>query len=640
MAAGATQRRVSWAQPSLSRDFALLSAAIFFLMLMVLAWVSWITYASHSERIIKELDKETDRIERMLESQITDTGHLLQAMGRQIAKGRRPDDLQSIAQMLQAFAGGDQQYALWGWTDTSHRFMVGSNKGVLQQPVDISDRDYIKAAEAEPWKMHIGAPIEGRVSERWIIPMSVGVTDDTGKYLGAVQASIDIGVLTEQISQLVRRDGISFAIVSKDYIPLTVVADSEAFSMSDAQIRRLKEIDPEKQPKGIISQAGLFTGGDIYSYYLISPKYPYIIVVGYNNRVSDTAMRSLLWPRIIQICVVAGFMLLLLWIIRSRVIKPVAELGVIAARVARGGEYRALKRSGPHEIEQLSTHLSLIGDYIAERHLVEEELRTKIVHLHQHQQAIQMEVRQRAALLAGLLGEYKKSLRNINSHAQMIKDQIYGPIDEKKYRSCASDIHQSGTTLELMVRKLIALSRVDAAGIVMRDEPVKLEALLEGARHFAVEGMEGSGAFAWHLPEESSGNIMLQLDGLHAQQALGYVLLYLLAGHQSEAFVELRLMRIPAKKGEEDLVLVLGLGAAEDLTADAVRQAIEAAGTESLPLPTEDTLMDELHITLAKAMLALQHITLAVVHGHEAQQRVLVSFPAKRLFVAKQEEGQ
>ena len=77
--------------------------------------------------------------------------------------------------------------------------------------------------------MQIGRPIEGRVSGRWVIPVAMGLTDYTGKFIGTILISIDINELTEQISTLVKRDGISFAIISKTLIPLTQVSDDNNF---------------------------------------------------------------------------------------------------------------------------------------------------------------------------------------------------------------------------------------------------------------------------------------------------------------------------------------------------------------------------------------------------------------------------
>lgn len=625
-----TARKSGWAQPSLSRDFALLSAAILFVMLLISAWVAWITYIKHSERVVAELEQETDRIERLLSWEIQNTGHLLNAIGKQIAVDDAKD-YRRIAQLLQTFSTGNPQYAIWSWSDPMHRVVVSSNKGVLEEPVSIDDRDYATHTQESPWKIYVGDPVEGRVSGRWIIPVSIGITSDTGEYIGALTASLDIGTLTANISHLVQRDGISFTVMSKSFVPLTITAEESGFAVGSLPIDRLKDVSMEEESKGVMSQASFFPGMGIYSYYLISGKYPYIIVVGYDNETSESAIRHLLWPRMIQIGVVAGFLLAFLWIIRSRVIRPVVELGNAAAHVARGNDYHSLRTHGPLEIEELSYQLGLISDYIAERRLLEEELRSKIIHLHSRMSRVQMEVRQRSVLLAGLLAEYKKSLRSINSQAQVLKDQLYGPIEEKRYRQYAADIHQTGTTLELMMRKLIALSRVDASAVITRDEMVKLSALIEGAKRFVAEALEGQEAFSLQLPEGVPPEIMLQLDGLHTQQAIAYVMLYLVIRSNKPVNLSFHLLTLSTVKGKEIPVLLIGRGNAEALTPTSVQAALNKANSEALRAPSEEHFLEHTHIALAQAMLDQQHINLAVLEEDEASLWVAISFPEKRV---------
>src|SRR5262245_48282550 len=144
--------RTTWAQPSLSRDFALLSAAIVFVMLFISVWVAWITYVKHSERIISELDKETSRIERTLETQVQCTGYLLTALGRQIALSDTKD-LPAIARLLKSFSSGNSMFALWSWSDPLHNIVVSSSRGVLDKPVNVADRDYVQKSEIEPWTL-------------------------------------------------------------------------------------------------------------------------------------------------------------------------------------------------------------------------------------------------------------------------------------------------------------------------------------------------------------------------------------------------------------------------------------------------------------------------------------------------------
>src|SRR5690606_20241991 len=122
--------------------------------------------------------------------------------------------LVQLAQVLKSFDSKDNLYSIFSWIGPTQHAMVSSNRGILEKPVDLSDRDYVKQVLTDPWHMTIGRPIEGRVSNHWVIPVAIGLTDYTGKFIGTLMISLDINVLTERLSKLIKRDGISFAIVS------------------------------------------------------------------------------------------------------------------------------------------------------------------------------------------------------------------------------------------------------------------------------------------------------------------------------------------------------------------------------------------------------------------------------------------
>ncbi len=367
----------SWAKPSLSRDFALLAGAIIALLLLLSAWVTWTTYSAHSERIKKEVEKEAVRVDSTLEREIDTAGYLLHAMGQQITyMGKQ--DLQGIARLLKAFDARKPMYEVWSWTNTMQQVTVSSNKGVLDEPVNVSDRTYIQKSQTFPWQAQIGDPVHGRVSNRWVIPIGMGITDSTGKYLGTLIASIDINALAEQIGYLIRREGIGFAITSRNFEPLTVMAENPEFMEEHFPSDTLHHLDVNEKPKGMISSAQLIIGGRDYSFYQISARYPYVILVGYNANYSDRQVQAQLWPRLIQILALACFLLLFLWVVRVRIIKPVVSLTESAAAMARGKPFVPPSYIGPQEVLALSEQIECIGEYLEERRRVEEELRAKI----------------------------------------------------------------------------------------------------------------------------------------------------------------------------------------------------------------------------------------------------------------------
>ena len=367
----------SLVQPSLSRDFAILTGVILFVLLLLSLWITWSTHAEQSQHIITQLAKETERIDRTLDREIHNASYFLDAIGTQIRDMETPSK-HNIAKILQTYRSHSRIYAIWAWTDHSQSVVVSSNKGILEEPVNISDRDYIQQSIAEPWQFIIGAPIEGRVSNRWVVPVSLGVTDETGRYLGSITASLDIQEITHEIADIVKRPGISFAIMSKHMIKLTEVSETGGFVDNYFSDAALKNIDFSKQPSGVVSHAKLFSNGGIYAYYKLSDRFPYILLVGYDVQHSQAAIQHRLLPRLLQIISIAAFALLFLWIARVRLIRPIVQLADSAANITHGKGFDFPTHKAPVEIDALATQIASLSDYIDERKRVEEELRDKL----------------------------------------------------------------------------------------------------------------------------------------------------------------------------------------------------------------------------------------------------------------------
>lgn len=375
---GLGMKKSNWATPSLSRDFAILTGIIIALLLVLSVWVAWSTYHFQSEQVVLELKKEADRIDNTLEREIGHTSHMLRAIGKQISDMDTTDH-RSIARLLKTYHENNQVRAIWAWTDAEQQLVVSSNRGVLDTPVKLSDRDYINKAQGDPWQLHIGTAIEGRVSERWVVPIAIGVTDETGKFLGTISASIDINRLTDQIKHLIRRDGTSFAIVSTQQALLTEVSDIPNFVARYFPKNRLATIDFNNQRSGMFSQAQFFPFFEgIYAYYQLSSHYPYMLLIGFDSQYSENALKRQLFPRLLQIGTLGLFLLLFLWIVRSRVIRPVIELTDILAGLIKGKPYKHERQIGPVEIDQLAHHIGLVSDYVEERRRLEEELIEKL----------------------------------------------------------------------------------------------------------------------------------------------------------------------------------------------------------------------------------------------------------------------
>lgn len=465
-----------WSQKSsVTRDFSLLSAVIVFIALLTSVWVTYETYTDQSRKVSAEMEQEALRIERGLTTEIERASYLLEAIGRQILQ-RGTQDKTIIAQMLRSFDTSSDYYSVFLWVDEDLRGVTSSRQGVLETPVDLSDRDYIHKSKAEPFKIQIGKPINGRISGKQVIPLSMGLTDYTGKYIGAVTLSLDLQALSANVQEYIRNQDVGFAILSENLNMLTGDNRAQQALSSDFVIGQMGLKPLARGSEGIITQPGLVANNRIFSYYRYPQNATYIILTVYSSEWS--ALNRLILPRLMQLTLVAAFLVSLLWLVRFRVIYPVQTLAEASAEISRGNSTIEVPRTGPSEITQLSRQLQNIVDYIAERKRIEEELVAKVLALKTAKDIAEISDQAKMEILRSLRLEIFPALEQVLGSSTILQEQPYGPIKGKEYKTSIEQLDQSSTHLAEVVHEVFEFPKLMLMEPLLTRKPVDVSAIL------------------------------------------------------------------------------------------------------------------------------------------------------------------
>lgn len=599
---------------------------------MISAWVTYVTYASHTERVSSELEKEAIRIEHTLASEMEGANYMLNALGRQIVLDKHAD-LTNLAQMLKSFDSKDNLYSIFSWIGPQQQALVSSNRGILEKPVDLSDRDYVKKVLTDPWHMTIGRPIEGRVSNHWVIPVAMGITDYTGKFIGTLMISLDINVLTERLNKLIKRDGVSFAIVSKTLIPLAQVSEDKNFMTHHFPTEKLVNANFSSAPSGLISTGSLFWGTGTYAYYHVSQEYPYIILIGYDSKYSDETMRNMLWSRLMQMVVMALFFVLFLWIVRARMITPVMDMTAIAGNIASGKSYTPLPQGGPVEIESLSTQLQRVGEYIEETKRVEEELRHKMFSLKKSRERSEMSKRGLMEFIVYICQQIHPLMNNVVGFSQLMKDQLYGPIENRKYRQYASDIYLTSTALMEHLQDLQLYAKSGADYIELSEKSTDLGQVINKSLRLIADRMQVEKLAAKVTLQEPLPKLVA--DEFRLQQIMMNLLLYALERTLPQATMRIDAKVVSENKDKQFLALVVsssdtlpGAPALVDIAEQLIFSPVY-----NTKLKPSDMYSDEpdLRLELAKSLVALHHGGIDVAYGKDSNVIITIVFAGGRL---------
>lgn len=475
----ATHRMRIQTQPSLSRNFLLLSLFIVVILVLVSAWVTAETIKTHAEATAKELENDALRIDRALIVETETASYILESLGRQI-QATGLDNQDSIAQLFFSFAKmeGTRRNA-FSWVDKSQMLTVSSNLGVLEKPIDVSDRDYIKKSVAEPWKVHIGRPIFGRLSQKMVLPLSLGLTDQRGTYAGSVMVALDIEKLTDDLARVLRDSGAHFAITNLAFTLLTQTDNSEKFFSKTFDIKKLSRVDFSTQTSGVYSTGSLFDGDRVFAYFERSSQYPFIIYLGLDPAETTGSVIDMLLPRLFQLCVIAAFLWFVLWTVRKRIIQPVITLTANAASIVRGEKYDPSLTQGPLEIEQLGYEIKRLYDYIEERRRVESELRLKNAELNRIKEAALLTNQVKAEFFATIGQELAEPVDTILAQIETIKDQHFGPLANAKYISHARDVHRQAQLLSGMLADIKTIADAETGLLALNESDVDVGFILQ-----------------------------------------------------------------------------------------------------------------------------------------------------------------
>ncbi len=471
-------------QTSLSRDFMLMSLVMIFVLFLASIWIAYDAFEDHSHRTVKNLESEAARIDRALIIEIRNASYLLESMGRQISQFG-PDKHANISKLLRSFNHMDSKNDVFSWVDDKQRVTISSRDGIRKKAVDVSDRDYVKKALAEPWQIQIGRPILGRVSSRWVLPISMGLTDYSGKHIGSLLISLDIQSLTKDMQMEVNKAGLNFAILSKTLTALTEVYTNDGAVNTLLPVDKLNGIDFDAKPEGVISRARLFNDKSFFTIYSMSAKYPYVILLSYNGAMSTEEISRLLWPRLFQVCMIAVFLVGLLWMVKTRIIRPVLALSEITADVTRGKAFRQLPEGAPGEIEFLSEQIEKLTLFIKERERVEEELLIKNTYLKRVKETAQLVNRARTQFLESLASELDKPVDAIREASEAMKDQHFGPMGNETYLRNAFDVFKSSNELKQMIADILSVSALEQGILILHEKAVNVSFCIHRAiRHF------------------------------------------------------------------------------------------------------------------------------------------------------------
>ncbi len=351
-----------------------------FLTFVISLIIGFKNYAQNQNSVDQRLQYQAERIENKLIDAIEYSKSSMGFIARQIADNNKEKDYNFINRLLISYRVPDDnlmEYSTFAWADEKHRYIISSNKGFhFDQNLDLSQRDYIPRTIADPFKVQLGKPVSGIFSKKYSIPFGYGVVDKKNKYLGAVISSFVIDGLQKKLDETISNEGIYFALLQKDGLPITNSSSVNFSDISSLIQTKWQKINQSK--KGILYEYGLLkTDQKIGSVYFNKlENYPYVILTIYNPALQRAELYDMVLDHIIVFIALLFLIIILLFFFHKILVKPIIILADAAKKISDGDHNIDVGRCSSIEINQLSKAILSIKKFIRNEQLLKLKLKT------------------------------------------------------------------------------------------------------------------------------------------------------------------------------------------------------------------------------------------------------------------------
>ena len=124
-----------------------------------------------------------------------------------------------------------------------------------------------------------------------------------------------------------------------------------------------------------------------------------------------------------------------------------------------------------HHWERGETRIIAAITEISDRKALEDSLRTA-------RDAAEQASAAKSTFLAQMSHELRTPLNGVLGYAQMMEQEVFGPLGKTKYKDYAADIRRSGELLHELVSNVLDLTRIESGALTIEPEPIKLADLL------------------------------------------------------------------------------------------------------------------------------------------------------------------
>ncbi len=276
--------------------------AFIVLLLTVIFFIK--TYADIKQKVIHNMHIEADRLEKLIAEDLEYTSYILKVLAKQIKPHYQ--DYNYIYRTLQGYSTNLNINNIFGWTtfswvDANNIMKVNSLEGLVERTIDYAIYSNVFLSAIIPNKVYYGPMTIGAISHKYIIPASIGITEETGEYLGCIMVGFDVSTLTHRLNERKRNDYTNFAIIDKrlrviikSQPVISKIGVKDKYIISHNLIGMLKKINFFSRDTKEFAYLDMISGLNYYVRKL--ENYPFILLIS----IADEEIRNNFFSKVLM----------------------------------------------------------------------------------------------------------------------------------------------------------------------------------------------------------------------------------------------------------------------------------------------------------------------------------------------------
>jgi signal transduction histidine kinase/CheY-like chemotaxis protein len=359
---------------TLTKDFVLIYKLSLVAMLLVGGCFVKFSLSHENSKIKEEIIFAAAQIEKSITYNVDYLKYQLFYSAKQIKEISDPDNSKKeIGKILSSFVGNINNqvdiaitWNAFSWIDSKNMLVVDGTGGLLQKPIDLSDRDYIKNTSKSPNLVVFGKPVIGALSGRFIIPVGMGVFSNQNTYLGTLVFGLDIERILAKLEKVIGNETYSFAVIRDDKIAFSS-ENIESANLEFAQQAASKfnsEIAGVSSTGEFIKSQKIFSKDEGFVYLQNVKNSPLKILLFYNEKKAHQQLSGVVLKHSFLVLFLLISVSILFQIIYKKIVKPVQNLSKLALKISKKEFEFNIEKPERKEFASLFSTLNLVKNIL------------------------------------------------------------------------------------------------------------------------------------------------------------------------------------------------------------------------------------------------------------------------------------